>query len=309
MAKKSRMTKTAIIDLGTNTFNLLIVEGSSTLYKTKIAVKLGEGGITKGYIAEAPYQRGLQALKQHLATIAEYQVDKTLAFATSAIRSSHNGMKFVQEVKEVLDLNIQVIDGDREAELIYYGVQQALDLGHEKSLIMDIGGGSTEFIICNKEEIFWKKSFQLGAARLLEKFEPADPISVNEIQQIETYLEECLAPLWTALLQHPCHILVGSSGSFDTLAEVIAHQFYDIGMLNEKTTYNFQLTDYAWLHKKLLHSNLVERLAIPGMIPMRADMIVISSIFINFLLKKEKIREMKLSTYALKEGVLKTLNA
>ena len=300
--------KTAIIDLGTNTFNLLIVEGSTTIFKTKIAVKLGEDGITKGYIAEAPFQRGFDALKKHLQTIEAFQVDRTLAFATSAIRSASNGVNFVAKVKTELGLHIEVIDGEKEAELIYLGVQQALDLGVGNKLIMDIGGGSTEFIICNKKEIFWKQSFQLGAARVLEEFQPKDPISSTEVKSIEVYLEDTLTPLWAALQKFPCDTLVGSSGSFDTLADVIAHQFYDIAILKGKTTYNFKLSDYYWLHDYFLKSNLEERLKTPGMIPMRADMIVISSIFINYLLKKQKMLSMKLSTYALKEGVLKTLS-
>ncbi len=299
--------KTAIIDLGTNTFNLLIVEGEQILFKTKIAVKLGEGGITKGFIAEVPFQRGLVALKAHLHTIEEYQAVRTLAFATSAIRSASNGKEFVQQAKEQLGLDIQVIDGDREAELIYLGVDQALDLGEQKSLIMDIGGGSTEFIICNKNEIFWKKSFQLGAARLLEKFQPQDPISQKNISDLENYLEIELLPLWNALEKHPCNTLIGSSGSFDTLSEVIAHQFYDFAILKGKTTYDFKLSDYHWLHEYLLKSTLQERLDTPGMIPMRADMIVIGTVFINYLLNRQQISEMKLSTYALKEGVLEML--
>tara|TARA_B100000900_G_C20577524_1_gene715979 strand:- start:865 stop:1770 length:906 start_codon:yes stop_codon:yes gene_type:complete len=300
--------KTAIIDLGTNTFNLLIVEGNIKLFKTKIAVKLGEGGITKGYIAEAPFQRGFDALKKHLQTIEAYQVDRTLAFATSAIRSTSNGVDFVAKVKTELGLHIEVIDGEKEAELIYLGVQQALDLGDDNKLIMDIGGGSTEFIICNKKEIFWKQSFQLGAARLLEHFQPQDPITSTEVKTIEVYLEDTLTPLWAALQKFPCDTLVGSSGSFDTLADVIAHHFYDIAILKGKTTYNFKLSDYYWLHDYFLKSNLEERLNTPGMIPMRAYMIVISSIFINYLLKSQKMLSMKLSTYALKEGVLKTLS-
>ena len=299
--------KTAIIDLGTNTFNLLIVEGKETLFKTKIAVKLGEGGITKGFIAEAPFQRGLAALQAHLQTITKYEVEQTLAFATSAIRSASNRQAFVQSAKEQLGLDIQVIDGDREAELIYWGVRKALDLGINHKLIMDIGGGSTEFIICNKNEIFWKQSFQLGAARLLDKFQPKDPINTKDITDLENYLEAELLPLWKALEKHPCATLVGSSGSFDTLSEVIAHQFYDIANLKEKTTYDFKLSDYHWLHEYLLNSTLQERLSTPGMIPMRADMIVIGSIFINYLLNRQQISEMKLSTYALKEGVLETL--
>lgn len=299
--------KIAIIDLGTNTFNLLIVEGSTTLFKIKIAVKLGEGGITKGYIAEAPFQRGFEALKKHLQTIEEYQVDRTLAFATSAIRSASNGVDFVTKVKTELGLYIEVIDGDKEAELIYLGVKQALDLGDGNNLIMDIGGGSTEFIICNKKEIFWKQSFQLGAARLLEHFQPKDPITSAEIKSIEYYLENTLTPLWSALQKFPCDTLVGSSGSFDTLADVIVHQLYTASILKGKTNYDFNLSDYQWLHKYFLKSNLEERLNTPGMIPMRADMIVISSIFIDYLLQRENISNMKLSNFALKEGVLETL--
>ena len=299
--------KIAIIDLGTNTFNLLIVEGSTTLFKIKIAVKLGEGGITKGYIAEAPFQRGFEALKKHLQTIEEYQVDRTLAFATSAIRSASNGVDFVTKVKTELGLYIEVIDGDKEAELIYLGVKQALDLGDGNNLIMDIGGGSTEFIICNKKEIFWKQSFQLGAARLLEHFQPKDPITSSEIKSIKYYLENTLTPLWSALQKFPCDTLVGSSGSFDTLADVIVHQFYTASILKGKTNYDFNLSDYQWLHKYFLKSNLEERLNTPGMIPMRADMIVISSIFIDYLLQRENISNMKLSNFALKEGVLETL--
>ena len=299
--------RTAIIDLGTNTFNLLIVEGNNTLFKTKIAVKLGEGGITKGHIAEAPFQRGFEALQKHLQTIEVYQVNRTLAFATSAIRSAGNGADFVAKVKTELNLHIEVIDGDKEAELIYLGVQQALDLGDGNKLIMDIGGGSTEFIICNKKEIFWKQSFQLGAARLLENFQPQDPITSTEVKSIESYLENTLTQLWVAMKKFPCDTLVGSSGSFDTLADMIAHQFYDISILKGKTTYEFKLSDYYWLHDYFLKSNLEKRLNTPGMIPMRADMIVISSIFINYLLKRQKMCAMKLSNYALKEGVLETL--
>ena len=299
--------KTAIIDLGTNTFNLLIVEGEQILFKTKIAVKLGEGGITEGFIAEAPFQRGLDALQTHLHTINKYQVEHTLAFATSAIRSASNGKEFVQQAKEQLGLDIQVIDGDREAELIYLGVRKALNLGEHNNLIMDIGGGSTEFIICSQNKIFWKQSFQLGAARLKEKFQPQDPISTKDISDLENYLEIGLLPLWNALKKHPCDTLIGSSGSFDTLSEVIAHQFYHIAILNGKTTYSFKLSDYHWLHKHLLERTLQERLDTPGMIPMRADMIVIASVFINYLIKRQNIHAMKLSIYALKEGILETL--
>ncbi|MCC6837593.1 MAG: phosphatase, partial [Bacteroidia bacterium] len=165
----------AIIDLGTNTFNILIVDVDGNqnikqLFQTKIPVKLGEGGINQGFIAPIPFQRGMDALIQYQLIIEEYGVDNTFAFATSAIRSARNGTDFVNIAKEKTGIEVQVISGDKEAELIYYGVRSAVNMTNDTSLIIDIGGGSTEFIIANKDQIFWKQSFLLGAARLLEIF-------------------------------------------------------------------------------------------------------------------------------------------
>ena len=115
----------------------------------------------------------------------EYDVDKLRAFATSAIRSTKNGGDFVSEVFEKLALKIEVIDGDKEAELIYQGVGKAIPFDLDCKLIMDIGGGSTEFIIANAEGVQWKKSYQLGVSRLKELFKPKDPITQEEIQTIE----------------------------------------------------------------------------------------------------------------------------
>ena len=147
------MRKIGIIDLGTNTFNLLLAEvkeqNYTIFYKTKIAVKLGEGGITKGFIAQAPYKRGIKALTQYKAKLTEENITEFYAVATSAIRSAENGADFVNEVQDTLGILINVIDGDTEADLIYQGVKQAMNLEDSPKLIIDIGGGSTEFIIAN----------------------------------------------------------------------------------------------------------------------------------------------------------------
>ena len=125
------MEKVGIIDLGTNTFNLLIanVNGLNykVLHKTKIAVKLGEGGIHKGFIAPEAYKRGLDALQVHKETLLNYQIHDYYAVATSAIRSSDNGTQFVEDVKQQLGIRINIIDGDKEADLICNGVKQAVD--------------------------------------------------------------------------------------------------------------------------------------------------------------------------------------
>ena len=197
------MSRIAVIDLGTNTFNLLIVEVSPDrsyqhIFQTKISVKLAEGGIHKGFIAPIPFQRGIDALKIHKETIEKYKVSNILAFATSAIRGASNGAEFVAKAKKEIDVDIQVISGDKEAEFIYYGVRSAVEMNDQTSLIIDIGGGSTEFIIATKEKVFWKQSFLLGAARLLELFSPSDPITSKEIETITDYLQKELQPLFEA---------------------------------------------------------------------------------------------------------------
>src|SRR5689334_6229582 len=137
--------KIAALDLGTNTFHLLIVNVNKAglvrkIFKSKIVVKLGEGAINKNRIAEIPFQRGIDAMKHYSEIISKHRPDKVVAYATSAIRSAKNGKQFVQTVKQETGLTVSVISGSREAELIYYGVRSSIPLGNERQLIMDIGG-------------------------------------------------------------------------------------------------------------------------------------------------------------------------
>ncbi len=302
----------AVIDLGTNTFNLLIVEVNSDktyshVFQTKISVKLAEGGMNQGVIADTPFQRGMAAFKTHFETTKKYNVDQIFAFATSAIRSTKNGHIFVEQAKKETGIDIQIISGDREAELIYYGVHSAVELSEEASLIIDIGGGSTEFIIANKDRIFWKQSFLLGAARLLELFPPSDPINDAEIKVFTNYLNQELQPLFEAVKKNPISELIGSSGSFDSLAEIIAHRFYSPEILDDKTEFTFNLDDCEIVYDSILKSTNSERLKIKGLVAMRVDMIVVSSIIVNFVVRSFDIQKMRLSTYSLKEGVLHEL--
>jgi exopolyphosphatase/guanosine-5'-triphosphate,3'-diphosphate pyrophosphatase len=298
----------AIIDLGTNTFNLLIIEVRSTdcyeiLFSDKISVKLGQDCIDKNIISEPAINRAISALTLHLETIHQYHVKNINAIATSAIRSSVNGKLFVQRIKNELGLGIEIISGDREAELIYLGVRQALDIGDSKSLIMDIGGGSTEFIIADKNKIYWEHSFNLGIARLLERSQPKDPISYIEIELIENYLKHELVSLFNKANEFFPDTLIGSSGSFDTLADVILYKTTSQCLPKDATTYIFNIFQFKELYQLLLKSDYEQRLKMNGMLAMRADMIVLGSIFINLIIDKLHIKNMKLSTFALKEGL------
>ncbi len=177
-------------------------------------------------------------------------------------------------------------------------------MSSENSLIIDIGGGSTEFIIANNKRIVWKQSFLLGASRLLEKFKPSDPITNEELEAISKYILKELEPLVEALRISPINELIGSSGSFDSLAEMIAHRFYTPTILDNKTEYIFNLDDCETIYQDVIKSTKEDRLKMKGLIAMRVDMIVIASIIVNLVLKTFNIKKMRLSTYSLKEGVL-----
>lgn len=299
----------AVIDLGTNTFNLLIAEtdlfgGFETLYNEKLPVKLGEGGINKGFITEAAFIRGLEALENYASTIRQWQCERTLAFATSAVRSSSNGNEFIHTVLEKTGIEVQVISGEMEAEFISMGVRQAVTLTEEPSLIIDIGGGSTEFIIVNNEKILWKQSFEIGASRLLQRFEPSDPIKPEEQKQISDYILAGLQPLWEAATKLNVKELIGASGSFESLAELINMRYHSIPDLDNRTECEFVLEQCAAIHAEILASTHAQRLKMKGLVAMRVDLIVVSAVLVETVVNRLGISRMRYSSYALKEGVL-----
>ncbi len=307
------MRKVAIIDLGTNTFNLLIasVNGDKTyqiLHSGKLPVKLGEGGINQKIIAPAAYQRGLNAIGEHFRTILLHGATDVFAFATSATRNAANGQDFVNDIKNLFGVEVKVIQGDEEAELIYYGVRQAVSLNSENAIIIDIGGGSNEIIIGNGENYHWKRSYDLGISRLLQMFNPSDPITLAEVETIEEYVGKELADLEEPMKKFSPKLIVGSSGSFDTYRSILTSE--KVISPNGNPSVEIPIDEYLKLHKRLVSTTKEQRNAIPGMDPMRVDMIVLATIFTNFLIKKFGIDRMIQSAYALKEGaVWKMINS
>ncbi|MBF8964735.1 phosphatase [Pontibacter sp. FD36] len=305
------MTKRlALIDMGTNTFHLLITEvdenGNRTDFvKTKLPVRLGQGGISKGTIAPESYERAMKTLKDFRRQIDEYNVETVRAMATSMVRNASNGEDFIKDIYKQTDIQVEIIDGGREAELIYYGVRSAGVLDGQTSLIMDIGGGSVEFIICNDQEIFWKQSFEVGAQRLMDKFFTADPIPDAQVAAEKQFLAEQLQPLTKAVERYTPARLVGASGTFDTLCDIDALSRGDNArQLSQPATAALQVSDFYKIYQELLHKTHDERLAIPGMLEMRVDMIVLASILVDFVLETYNLKEIRVSAYALKEGVL-----
>lgn len=298
----------AVIDLGTNTFNLLICSVQNGepkgLYATKEFVQLGKGGINKRIIQEDSIARAMKCLSEFQSTCNKYEVDQILAFGTSAIRNAENGADFVGKVKDTLNIDIRIIDGKREAELIKAGAIKAIPFINDKVLIMDVGGGSTEFIICDENETFWSHSFEIGAARLYEKYHLHEPIKENEVKAIQEHLNEQLQPLIAAVEKHQVTHLVGCSGAFTSFSSIIENEDDQEDQNLDDIFYEFRIEDFLRLSEQLVHLNLEQRLDIKGLVKQRAPMIVVGAILVSFVLDKLNVTKFELSKYALKEGAI-----
>ncbi|MES2388282.1 MAG: exopolyphosphatase [Bacteroidota bacterium] len=320
----------AVIDMGTNTFHLSIVSVSpaenlpatsaghkptapkfKSVYSEKTGVKLGEKGINKGHITEAAIQRALDTMRKFAGIIKEHGLNPadTMATATSAVRCAENGKDFCSRIFAETGISVNVIGGNEEATLIYEGVKAAGGLNTESySLLMDIGGGSVEFIIGNQAGPVWMQSFEIGCLRLVDLFVQHDPILPEEIGALHTHALNMLQPMFDAAKACLPRTLAGSSGTFDTLYEMYAK-----ALPENKGSFSFEAGNcyalpveaYRPLAHDILHKNREDRLAMPGMIPLRVDLAVPAVCLIDLVLAELPFPGgILVSTYALKEGVL-----
>jgi len=299
--------KIAVIDMGTNTFHLMLAEvtGDSQhiFHRERVAVKIGEKGINQDKITEEAWIRAVDTISEFKKKIEQSEISTIFATATSAIRNAVNGLDLTREIERKTGINTQIISGEREAQLILEGTRKALDLGSEKHLIMDIGGGSIEFIIADKSETFWLKSFEVGGQRLVEKFHHSDPIATSELNDLEGYFESELAELMEQCKIHKPRTLVGCSGTFDTLSDIYC-ELENCVTAENQTELPLSLEAFHKIHQQLMTKTRTERLAMPGMIELRVDMIVVAAALIQYLIKTLNITNLRVSAYALKEGVL-----
>lgn len=301
------MNRIAIIDMGTNTFHLLIAETGQgahrIVHREHEAVKIGQAGINDGVITESACKRALAAMEKFRKRLDEEAVSQVHAFGTSALRNAKNGTELAAAIKESTGISIRIISGDEEADYIFEGVKAALDIGKVASLVMDIGAGSVEFILGDAEQIFWKQSFEIGGQRLLERFQKHDPISPDEIHALNAYFEKVLHPLGKALQKFNPRILIGSSGTFDTLSDIFCIR-HNISRTYEESETPLSIQGFYEIYRELIRKNKSERMNIQGMMEMRVDMIVVSCCLIRFILEMHKFDAIRVSSYSLKEGVL-----
>ncbi len=296
--------RVAVLDLGTNTFHLLIAESDGAggwcfLAKNKIYVKLAEEGIHR--IGGAAFGRGLNALRVFKTELDAAQVPfaHIRAFGTAALRTAENAPDFLDQATAIIGVRPESIPGDREAALIHKGVSQAVPFPDNRVLIMDIGGGSVEFIIADREQVYWQQSFPVGVAVLWRAFHHHDPIISDEISQVENHLETALADLWQALGRFPCPTLVGASGTFDVI------DLFLLDPAQKPELYgHLPVQDFYPLYEKLTGSTLAERRAMPKLPDERVEMVVVAVVLIRKVLQQAGIREIYTSAYAMKEGML-----
>jgi exopolyphosphatase/guanosine-5'-triphosphate,3'-diphosphate pyrophosphatase len=171
---------------------------------------------------------------------------------------------------------------------------------------MDIGGGSCEFILCNKHEAFDRFSFEIGVSRLIDKFNPDDPITESQNTEMYRYLDETLSEMFEKTLPRKPKFLVGSSGTFDTFTDILKAEKQLPP--NHSASFSYSISDFNRLYHKILGSNMEQRLAIPGMAAFRAEMITASVIAVKCVIDRYEFSEITSSAYSMKEGILFSLS-
>lgn len=291
--------KIAVIDLGTNTFNLSIGiwknNKLSYLHSEKEGVAIGMGGINEQLISREASQRALECLNRFTQRCKEFDVKEIRAIGTSAIRDAKNKEDFMASIQSQTGIQVEVINGIREAELIYKGINYTCDFSNS-SMIMDIGGGSTEFIYVENGMISNAVSLDIGVSRIYQFFELSDPLSSQNVHELEAYFESKSNGFFD---QKKCHTLVGASGSFETFYELVHHQKFPSGF----DTQPLKIVEFQKQLKAIICSTQEERDENQFIIPIRKKMAPIAAVKTQWVMKKLSVEELIISPCSLKEGV------
>ena len=290
----------AVIDIGTNTFNLLIANrsksGLTIIESHKVAVSLGMGGINEGVLADDAIQRALDAFEKFRGILLNYPVVQPILIATSAVRDAKNATEFTSAIFDRFDWSVTVVSGMKEAELIYKGVGLCYDF-KEHTLIMDIGGGSTEFIEANNEGICSEVSLNIGVSRLYQGFSVNDPFTAKDVLQIESFLDERSMGFFS---DKSIPALLGSSGTFETFYELM----YKKPFPKSNKIVELGLESFTKMLDELIYSSLEERNKNEFIIPIRKKMAPFAAVKTRWVLRKIKPKRILISPFSLKEGVL-----
>lgn len=307
MDKKNN--RIAAIDIGTNSFHLIIAELSKNkkiklLDRERIFLRIGndkQNGLS--YISSQDTVKATNVLL-NFKHLAEVHKAKISAVATSAVREASNNKDFVKTIFKQTGIKIDIIDGRTEAKLIFLGMKNALPLENSRILGIDIGGGSTEFIYGLNNKLKYAESVKVGAVRLSNLFFPKYRITRTSVTNCENYVEDLIRKQIDLKVFSNLDFAVGSSGTVDTICLVKSNQ--TDGIVRKKLNgYEFTKDDFENIYDLIMNLKTPEdRSLVPGLESKRADIIPAGLIILKKIFQLFQLNKMVLSEYALREGVV-----
>ena len=300
----------AAIDIGTNSFHLVIAKIDSkgrftVITRAKEVVRLGSSSNDMKYLSPEAMDRGVEALNRFKMICDSYKA-KITAVATSATREALNKDDFISRVKSETGIDVNIVSGFEEARLIYLGVLQSLNIFDKRILLVDIGGGSTEFLIGEKGNVIYANSTKIGAVRLSNKFSLDKKISGNDLKNAEQFVKGVLSPVIRHLSSMEFELAVGSSGTIMNIGTIINAE----NLPDEESDFN--MNGFVIRKKQLVAATetifeaetLAQRLLIPGLDPKRADIITAGAVILKQIFDGLGLEKMTVSNYALREGII-----
>jgi exopolyphosphatase/guanosine-5'-triphosphate,3'-diphosphate pyrophosphatase len=298
----------AALDLGTNSFHLLIADvhpdGSFTpLAREKEMLRLGDHVSREGRIPPAAADQAVATVRRMKMLADAADASEVVACATSAIRLAANGDALVDRIERETGVAVDVINGLTEARLIFGAIRASVMLEPAPALCLDLGGGSLEAMVGSASGMQWATSENLGVARLTTNFVHSDPISKSDRRALREHLRETLGPIADRVAPFERKLVVGSSGTLEDLAHMVAAR-RNAQVPVSLNQLAFTREEFLPLHDELLSSKASERRKMEGLEPRRVDLIVAGSMFLATAMEVFEFDAMTVSEWALREGIL-----
>lgn len=299
--------KIGTIDIGTNSMRLLIADYKNNKIENRKKyiniTRIGQGVDDKGYITEEALERNLNALKEFADKCIEEKCEKVYCMGTSALRDSKNGQDFVNRAKELTNIDVKIICGEEESNLGFMGVLEGA--GGDKSnyiLVLDIGGGSTEFIVGNEDGIKFCKSENVGVLRMTEKFITTDPISDEEFNKMSDFIEKTISSTLDKIKGMHVSKLVGIGGAITSLSAM--NQQLEVYSMEKVHNSVVTKKDLEKILQNLKKMTLSDKKTIKGLQPKRADIITAGVKILHIVMEKLEIEKIMISEYDNLEGLI-----
>ncbi|MGW0468382.1 Ppx/GppA phosphatase family protein [Streptomyces sp. NPDC003027] len=299
------MTRVAGIDCGTNSIRLLVADVHPEtgelieLDRRMTIVRLGQGVDRTGRLAPEALERTFAACREYAAVIAELGAEKLRFVATSASRDAENRDEFVKGVVEILGVEPEVISGDQEAEFSFTGATAELH-GTDRCLVVDIGGGSTEFVVGGRH-VEAARSVDIGCVRLTERHIRSDPPAAAEIEAVRADIRAALDLAERTVPIAEARALVGLAGSVTTVAAIaLGLPEYDSTKIHHSRISRDQVAEVTG---RLLASTHDERAAIPVMHPGRVDVIAAGALVLLEIMERTGAPEVVVSEHDILDGI------